>query len=473
MRRRRRELLAGAVVALVAVLAWALAPSYPSYDSQWALVWGRELVHGVLPSYEVYAAPTPHPLWTLVAGACALLGGGGDRALVLVAVGSLVALAWGVARLGAGVWDAPRGLLAAVLVGTSTSLGLYAAKAFVDVPFAALVAWAGALEVERARAGRPAGLGPPALLAVAGLLRPEGWLLALALWAWRRGWRSASLTGLAFLAPLLWGLADLAVTGDPLFSLHRTSLVVESIGEQVSAGEVPRALVSFLAAVLRPPVLVLGVLGVGLALWRGRARPPRALGVPLALLAVGIAAFVAGAVLALTAQQRYLTVPAVALGLFAAHALLGFRDEAPGAVRTWWARGAAGAAVLALVAGVVLLPGTAGRLRTELRFVRDSHSALAAVLAVARVRGCRPIVMPTYKGVPDALWILGAPPGVVVAAPALGPRRPGARIIVGPGDRVIRRFGRAAGVPATTDVLDPDVPILARRGAFTAQGRCT
>lgn len=471
MRRRRRELLAGAAVALVAVLAWALVPSYPSYDSQWALVWGRELVHGVLLSYGVYAAPTPHPLWTVVAGVCALLGRGGDRALVLVAVGSLVALAWGVARLGTGVWDAPRGLLAALLVGTSTSLGLYAAKAFVDVPFVALVTWAGALEAERTRGGRGGGLGPPVLLAVAGLLRPEGWLLALALWVWRRGWRSTALTGLAFLAPVLWALSDLAVTGDPLFSLHRTSLVVESIGEQVRAGQVPRALVSFLAAVLRPPVLVLGVVGLGLALWRG-ARPLRALAVPLALLAVGTTAFVAGAVLALTAQQRYLTVPAVSLGLFAAHALLGFRDEAPGRVRTWWARGAAGVAVLALVAGVVLLPGTAGRLGTELRFVRDSHSDLSAVLAVSRVRGCRPIVMPTYKGVPDALWILQAPPGVVVAAPALGGRRPGARIIVGPGDRPIRRFGRAAGVPAATDVLDPALPILARRGAFTAQGRC-
>lgn len=469
MRRPRQELFAGAAVALAAVLAWALVPSYPGYDSQWALVWGREVAHGSLPSYEVYGASTPHPLWTLIAGVCGLVGRGGDRLLVLVCVAALVGLAWGVARLGTAIWDAPRGLLAAVLVGTSTSLGLYAAKAFVDVPFVALVAWAAALEVERARAGRVRGLGPPILLAVAGLLRPEAWLLAVALWAWRRGWRSVGLTVLACVAPVLWGLADLAVTGDLLFSLHRTSVVVESINQQVSAGAVPRSLVSFLASVLRPPVLALGVLGVGLAVW---GRGARALAVPLALLAVGTVTFVAGAVLALTAQQRYLTVPAVALGLFAAHALLGFRDVAPGAGRTWWARGATAAAGLALAAGLVLLPGTFDRLRTELRFVRDSHRELSAVVTTGRVRRCEPIAMPTYKGVPDVLWILQAKVGAVVAAPAPGGRPPAARIVVGPGDRPIRRFGRAAGVPAATDVLDRTLPILARRGPFTAQGRC-
>ncbi|MEA2271640.1 MAG: hypothetical protein QOI98_348, partial [Solirubrobacteraceae bacterium] len=183
--RARFERFEPAVVALVAVGALAvylLAPTYPNYDSYYHLVWGRELLHGHVPSFDAYAAPTQHPLLVALGGALSLLGTIGDRGLVAVTVASLVATVWATYRLGARVFGRWPGLAAAVFVGTSTSLLLYAARGYVDMPFLALVLWAAALEVRSPRRGRLV----MALLAGAGLLRPEAWPLAAAYWLWCR-----------------------------------------------------------------------------------------------------------------------------------------------------------------------------------------------------------------------------------------------------------------------------------------------
>src|SRR5204862_349965 len=98
-----------------------------------------------------------------------------DRLLVLVTILSLVALTAGAHALGRalfGVWPAVAG---ALFVGSSFAFLLYAVRAFVDVPFLALVVWAAALEAARPRRG----LAPMALLAAAGLLRPEAGGLAI------------------------------------------------------------------------------------------------------------------------------------------------------------------------------------------------------------------------------------------------------------------------------------------------------
>src|SRR5205823_3286591 len=76
----------------------------------------------------------------------------------------------------------------------------------------------------RRAAGRAAGAPVLALLALAGLLRPEAWAFSALYWlllvAWRPAPRSrrelAGLTLLAASAPLIWLASDLAITGDPL-----------------------------------------------------------------------------------------------------------------------------------------------------------------------------------------------------------------------------------------------------------------
>ena len=159
----------------LALIVGAAGPDLPELRLYWHLVWGRELLDGLTPSFEAYAAPTEHPLWIAYCAVLDLLfGGAADRALVLTCVVAFVALVWATFRVGRACFSPLSGAVAALCVGSSFAFLLYAARGYVDVPFLALVLWAAALEAERPRRGLPVAV----LLALAGLLRPEAWLLA-------------------------------------------------------------------------------------------------------------------------------------------------------------------------------------------------------------------------------------------------------------------------------------------------------
>jgi hypothetical protein len=444
-----RERWALAALLLVAVAAWALAPTYPDYDAYQHLVWGRDLLHGVKPGFETFAASTEHPLYLALAALLSLAGQDADRLLVLVTMLSLAALVAGSYQLGRtlfGLWPA---LLGALFVGSSFALLLYAVRAFVDVPFLAVVIWAAAIEAQRPRRG----LAPMALLAIAGLLRPEAWVLAGLYWLWCLPGRStrerAGLLALVVVAPVGWALVDLAVTGDPLFSLHATSSLAADLGRERGVGHVPRAFVTFLADVARPPVALAGVIGLVLALRRFGARR---MAVPLALLCGGALTFVATGVAGLSIIERYLTVPAVALCLLAGYAVLGFTTLEPGPVRARWRAGAAGALVVG-AAFVVVKAASFAALRDELRFIRSTHEDLSALLAAPAVRDgarCGPLTFPTYRLVPDTRWILHAD-ARHVRSRAQDPRA-GAVNVYLPGDgKFTKRYGRADGVSRSTN----------------------
>ena len=95
------------------------------------------------------------------------------------------------------------------------------------------------------RAGRAAGAPVLVLLALAGLLRPEAWLLAARLLALPaagdcRGARGRSRgSRWSRAAPLLWALSDLAVTGDALHSLTFTRDTAETLGRPQGIENVP------------------------------------------------------------------------------------------------------------------------------------------------------------------------------------------------------------------------------------------
>jgi hypothetical protein len=465
--------LAG-VLALAAIGAWALTRTYPNYDAYFHLVWGRELMHGSKPSFEAYAAPTEHPLFVGLAAVLGLVGRAGERLLVLATALSLAALAVAVVRLGRIVLGRWAGVAAAVVVLTSSSLLLYAAKAYVDLPFLAAAAWAAVLEAERPRRGVPV----MALLAVAGLLRPEAWLLIAAYLAWcwptEKGARPlfpsrAALVALAAVAPLGWALVDLAVTGDALHSLHATGKLAEDLSRGKHPGALPGAFVSFLGTTLRPPVLALGVVGMALALWR---RGWRDLAIPLALVGAGTLTFVATGLAGLSVLPRYLTLPAVGLALFAGYALTGWMQLDPrDRWRAPWRLGAFAAIALAVAAAAILLPGSARKLNREVRFVRSTHDELQSLLHRPTVRRCPPIVFPTYRLVPDARWLLDAPRGTVVGRPGTRAQT-GVRIYVGGSDRAVSRLGRAGGVSPATNVQDPRFRFVARAGPLEAFARC-
>src|SRR5919107_3114524 len=139
--------------------------------------WGRQLLDGLEPSFEAYAAPTQHPLYVALGAVLGLVfGESADRVLVLVCFLAHAALVFGTYRLGAEVFGRWSGLVAALFVAASASFLLYAARGYVDAPFLALVVWAGVL----AASDRS----PWALLVLAGLLRPEAWVLTGLAWLW-------------------------------------------------------------------------------------------------------------------------------------------------------------------------------------------------------------------------------------------------------------------------------------------------
>jgi hypothetical protein len=444
--------VAATVVALAAaVLVWALTRTYPNYDSYYHLVWGRELLNGSLPSFEAYAAPTQHPLYVALGGLLgAVFGESADRALVLVCLLAHALLVLGTYRLGAAVFGRWSGALAALFVAASASFALYAARAYVDAPFLALVVWAGAREAE--------GRSPVVHLLLAGLLRPEAWVLAALSCLWHRRVAPALV-----LAPVLWCLVDLVVTGDPLHSLHATSELADDLGRQRGLRHVPGSFVSFLASTVRPPVAILGAAGALLA-WRLLGW--RAIRVPLALFAAGVITFVGTGALGLSILPRYLTVPAVALCLFAGYALLGFTEREPSVL---WRRASALTAVAGLAALVVLAPSIAN-VRAEVRFIRATHGSLLATLDDPQVRAglrCGPLTFPTYRLVPDARWHLDAPIGARSArVSALGVA------VFALGAKALRRYGFAAGTSPLVNVPSPGYRPVVRHGLLAAYRRC-
>ena len=166
------------VAALVGYLAF---PTYPTYDSFYALLWGRDLLHGHLPDLQRLPRPhrapagdrLRHALLDLRPGRRAPDGARLDRlvrgrrgrastALGRLAFGPLV------------------GLIAALLLLSRFFVENLAAQGYLDVSYLALILWALALELERPRRGTPVFL----LLAAAGLLRPDAWVLSGVYWLW-------------------------------------------------------------------------------------------------------------------------------------------------------------------------------------------------------------------------------------------------------------------------------------------------
>jgi hypothetical protein len=459
MSARRTELLVVGALAVVAIAFWALVPTYPNYDAYYHLDWGREIVGGHLPTFQAYQAPTEHPLYLAICAALGLFGEHGDRLLVLFTCLCHVAFTYAVYRLGTAMWDRKAGVMAALLAGSSFALLLYAARAYVDEPFLALVLWAGALEAERPRRGGAVW----ALLVLAGLLRPEAWLLGGAYWLWlswpsrRLAWRTLPLV---LLAPVIWCLVDALVTGDPLYSLHATSDLADELNRSRAFSEVPGDFVSFLVDTARLPVALAAVAGIIWAWRRRRTHPPRAVHVALALFLAGSLTFFATSVAGLSVLPRYLTVPAVALCLPAGYLVT--RSRALLAI-----------AVVAGLAFVVVRADAFDKLATELRFIRSTHDDLTAILrtpAVATGRRCGAITLPNYRLVPDARWILDASQKQVGSRSAVTRKHGVALLLVG--DKLLRRYGFADGASPKTNAPPDGFVRGPRRGGFTAYVSC-
>jgi hypothetical protein len=401
----------GALAAFAVALA-VVFPTQPQYDSLYSLLWGEELVSGQVPGIDGYRAPTQHPLLLAVSVVLGPLGDTGGRILVGLCHLSVVALAMAAFRLGRVAGGVVCGVLAAVLIATRLNLWLLASIGFLDLPYIALVGWAAALEAERPRRGGPVWV----LLALAGLLRPEAWVLAglYALWVgWPDRLRGLVRAGaLAAVAPALWMLSDLAMTGQPLFSLTHTDALALELQRERPLGELPALMVKLLEEVVKAPVLY----GAGVGALAALALRRRELLVPAALVVATCATYFVIATGGLPNVYRYLLNAGTGLVVLAAFGLAGW-TQLPRA-SAWRLRWAVPALVV-LVAGAAWT--VAKTSPAKARVVLDERVALRADLrevvtlpAVARYRRCGPITTPNHKLVPEIRAILGLPAGAIV-----------------------------------------------------------
>lgn len=334
-------------VVLLSLATWAVyGLGSVGYDSIYLLLWGDDVIHGDLPDYASPHAPTPHPLANLIAIPLALLGKSGALyAFQLLTIASFGALGYVSFLLGRQLFSVPVGVLFALFLLTRPLLVRQVLVASIDIWFLFLIVLAMLLEARRPRRGAAV----LAVLALAGLLRPEAWLLAGVYWLWlwpASDWpRRIRHAALVAAAPLLWALADLVVMGDPVFSLFSTQEATARIdyptGIKGAFNSAPR----YIQGILHTPLAVGGFAGAALALWLRR----RGSTLPAAMIALGSLSFLLLGLGSLPLVPRYFFVVSACLALFAAFALVGWHQLAPGTRgrRLWIA-----AAALALVVSI-------------------------------------------------------------------------------------------------------------------------
>jgi hypothetical protein len=416
-------------VGAISGVIWLLVPyGAPNYDTLYALDWGDELAHGISPDYGAQP-PTAHPLADAWGAIVSPLGAtGASTATTVIAYLVLGVIAYLVYRLGALWFDRAIGALAALIVLTRPPFLSNGLRAFVDLPYVAIVLAALVLETRRPRCGWPV----LALFAVAGLLRPEAWLFSAAYLGYLvlerdpspdgrvlrrrpepRGRALAALVALAVAAPVIWAAFDLITTGDPIHSFTATRDTAQSLGRHTGPVELitygPRQLVQTMAW----PGLIAAAVGMilGLALLRQRAK----LGFAAAVLAG--AAFAALASAGLAIISRYLLLGATVLCIFAATAVLGWRLLPRG--DSWRRRWQLTAAALA----VVFIAGAPSLYNdlSEVSEVLDDQQQISSDLHDLSDSGafrdsCRPITVPGVQAVPRlAAWLDLRPSEMVIA----------------------------------------------------------
>ena len=447
------ERLRGRVAAPLAIAAGALllrliaGVGFANYDTLYALAWGGQLSRGQTPAYGVPIAPTPHPL---VEALGLVLSPLGPRAVedVTVALGflALSGCGWVIYRLGAEWFGWAAGALAALIFLTRVPVLSYGVRAYIDLPYLLLVLCALLVESRHRRldAG-PGGAPVLALLALAGLLRPEAWAFSGLYWLYlmdlvprwarssggepggegaqavgnrlRRSTRGeiVRLTLLAASAPLVWALSDLAITGDPLWSLTNTRHTAETLGRVTGIANVPEYIPRRIGEILRPPVLAGAALGGVLSLLWLRRRA--LLGAVAGVLAVVV--FAAFATVGLPIDTRYAFLAAAILCVFAGAGACGWMCLPRGDPRRrWWMAGGA----LVVVALLAYAPSQYRSAHTELGKLARQHriedDLLALVDSHAINLRCGPIGVPNHAPVPLLALYLETSPGNIVSPEA-------------------------------------------------------
>ena len=437
------------VAAVTAVLLIVFPVGFPNYDTIYALVWGRELAHGMSPDYGAALPPTPHPLTDFIGLVTSPFGEAPITVTMILAYVSLGLIAYFVYRLGTTWFDKWVGVLAAVIVLTRAPFLSNGLRAYVDLPYIALCLGALYVEARRPRAGWPV----LALLVPAGLLRPEAWGFAIAYWLWLAftverslhtrevagskpagdaRWRSPSIFGwravwraerstselawlalLALAGPIIWVLFDAITTGNPLYSLTGTQQTVESLKRQTGPVDLVLDGPRRLGEVMQWPGMIGGFGGLLL----GITLLPRRSALGFAAVVLALLAFACLAAAGLAIIARYTMLAGAILSIFFALALLGWRFlDRQNKWRIWWQ----------VFAGVVLLMVIVW-LPNQWDLDRQVHTDLTnqgriendltdLVNEGAFEPECGPIAVPNHRAVPRLAFGLDVRPTDIVSA---------------------------------------------------------
>lgn len=410
------------VVPVLAVALWIVYGSgYVDYDALYALLWADDIaeLHRP-PDMEATHSPTPHPLHTLVSIPLSLFGSGALDGLEALSVLSFAALGWFAFLLGARLFGPVAGVVLALVLLTRPVIVNQALTANIDVPFLALVLAALAMEAHRPRRGWPV----LAALALAGLLRPEAWLLSLAYLAWlmwedRDARAHAGEIALALSAPVAWTAFDLVLTGNPVHSLSHTSDAATRIGRPQGPVRAVRLAPGYLADFLTVPLVLAGVAAAVAALWL-RVRQAY---LPIVLGLLGGLGFLFLGFADLPLLARYLALPSAMLALLVAGAV---------AAPLWWRPGGHGdgdgrartvaIAVSALAAAALIasIPLSSDELSDRVRTAGDRHDADQALpgfvdarAAAGAIDRCRPLQVEFFQTRPLVAYLIERRPNDV------------------------------------------------------------
>ena len=273
-----------------------------------------------------------------------------------------------------------------------------------------------------------------ALLALAGLLRPEAWAFSGLYWlylvvlppriegrgAGRTGvrWWSARprgeilrLTLVAAAAPLVWVLSDLLITGDPTWSLTNTRHTASTLDRATGIADVPEYIPRRIGEILRPPVLLGAALGGVLSLLWLRRRA--LLGAVAGVLAVIV--FAAFATVGLPINSRYAFLASAILCIFCGAGVFGWMELPRGdRRRAWWMAGGA-IVLLALAAYIPAQYRSAHRELDKLARQQSIEGDLVALVDDHSINlRCGPVGVPNHAPIPLlALYLKTSPANVV------------------------------------------------------------
>lgn len=388
-------------------------PPYLNYDAAYSLVWANDIARGFTPDYNGFIAPTPHPLQTLVSFLALPLGAATTGALAWLVLLCFGALCWIVYLIGRELFNDWVGVLAAIVIITRPAFAKNALATYQDIPFILLVCWALLLEIKKPRRGAPV-LG---LLALAGLLRPEAWLLSGLYWLWM--WPARDMRGRVLLAlivgsaPILWALSDWAVSGDLLHSLHGTSALAAQLDRPRSPLVAPYWTLKFFAWTLREPLMIGVPIGLVYCWFCARREGLILFGVATVMSLVFIASTVAG----LPLIARYVLTPTVLLAVIYAAGVFGWRSLEPDFPRReLWKWVGAGSLALSFIFIPWFIPvfeENAKKIENYQSIQGNLRSVAQAPLVQKYNRLCGRISTTDHRPVPAFRYELDGPPGSV------------------------------------------------------------